>query len=159
MLLKSSVSFCRSNIFKLSLNMENIGTSDLAGFVEWKNEKILILACKLSLLEKPFLARCRQFRRGVILTKRCKWSFGYKIFSANTLVHDIWDVNCEFIFPSHEIHSVSNQSRRVVKGLCVTIWREKRVTRETGSSESSGNVTGLKFESRTPTLSRIRTPI
>lgn len=33
------------------------------------------------------------------------------------------------------------------------------MTRETGRSESSGNVTGLKLESRTPTLSRIRTPI
>lgn len=45
------------------------------------------------------------------------------------------------------------------KGVMRDDLKEKCVTCETGSSESSGNVTGLKFESRTPTLSRIRTPI
>ena len=134
MLLKSSVSFCRSNIFKLSLNMENIGTSDLAGFVEWKNEKNLILACKLSLLEKPFLVRCRQFRRGVILTKRCKWSFG----SQNILCEYVsaWYMGCQLrIYISKSRNPFSLQSvtqsgkgvmRDDLKGKARDTWNRKQ---------------------------------
>lgn len=134
MLLKSSVSFCRSNIFKLSLNMENIGTSDLAGFVEWKNEKILILACQLSLLEKPFLARCWQFRRGVLLTKRCKWSFGLQNILCEYV--SVWYMGCQLrIYISKSRNPFSLQSvtqsgkgvmRDDLKGKARDTWNRKQ---------------------------------
>lgn len=114
--------------------MENIGTSDLVGFVEWKNEQILILACKLSLLEKPFLARCWQFRRGVILTKRCKWSFGLQNILCQYV--SVWYMGCQLrIYISKSRNPFSLQSvtqsgkgvmRDDLKGKAHDTWNRKQ---------------------------------